>query len=328
MAAPEALGRYGAKEFTANLAAVSASKDSNKTSGGSAFRCYVALSIRAVEKSRIHVFMSRYIYVVSGDFEGANLKYTGTGGDGTVRIYKAGNYYARITHKDLGWFNSGEKVTATLSAQYTGGSGTTYKASTSASFTAFGAIDMIPPDFAATVDGDTLHHKDIFTDKSGNVTIVNKLCTASEWETPLQQLGKTYRPSSTIFAYGESVLASSSTEDVSATINPTEMLAELYEKYGGFEGYKANLEGWSNATDEYFGDIKEGCLYICVRRRLSWGNADYGGFAEGVANYTAIFDTNTGNVYIYDATGALHKGKPYVFDESGSPKECAVTAFV
>lgn len=64
-----------------------------------------------------------------------------------------------------------------------------------------------------------------------------------------------------------------------------------------------------------------------MRQYYSWGSSSWG-YNVGARLYTAIFDTKTGMVYVYDQDGNLKTAKPYVYDSSDALKECEVTAFL
>ncbi len=113
--------------------AASSTGDSNKTSGGSQFRLYVDIQVTDETATQARISMRRYVTVVSGDFEGAGLVYSGTLGSGTQKIYAAGATYLDST-VDKGWYDRGSTVTHTFAGSYTGGSGTAYKATAECSY--------------------------------------------------------------------------------------------------------------------------------------------------------------------------------------------------
>lgn len=107
---------------------------SNATSGGSVFKVCIAIRVEEKNDTQMRISMWRAIRVVSGDFEGANCRYEGTLGSGTVRLYQAG-WYADSGVPSRGWFNRGTTVEHYCRAWYTGGSGTTYQASGTIKYT-------------------------------------------------------------------------------------------------------------------------------------------------------------------------------------------------
>lgn len=112
----------------------SATVNSNATPGGSVFQACCTIRVEAKNDTQMQISMWRAIHVKAGSaFEGANAKYSGTLGSGSVRLYNEG-WYADSGVPVQGWFNRGTTVTHTFTAQYTGGSGTTYKASATCSY--------------------------------------------------------------------------------------------------------------------------------------------------------------------------------------------------
>ena len=302
--------------------------DSNKTSGGSQFRCRITLGIKEMTATAFKLHYWQYIQVLSGDFEGARLNYEGTNGSGTVNIYGAGNYYCVVNDKDLGWLEKGSSTTLRLKAWYTGGSGTTYQAEAVLNVNGFGTDDFDPPTFETTINGAGYSGENsIRVSPSGEITVTVPLCTSADWTTPLEQFGITGRPFSRVLDTTDTSMGDSNTAAVSASFVPETKLAELYAAYGGFEGYKAHVEEW-RGTNSYWQNIRENCLYIYTNQRYTYGSASAGYYRGNSPVNVFEFDMRAGTVWVYDENGTRHEAVMSVYDSAGAAHGGAITGYI
>lgn len=112
-----------------------ASDEGSKTGGGASTKFYARAYIYATEETstKVRLTAKSSVYLNGSGLSGTTITYSGTCGSGTKTFSSAGTYASGS--KDLGWYNRGSKATATMTAYYTGGSGTTYRSEASASYT-------------------------------------------------------------------------------------------------------------------------------------------------------------------------------------------------
>ena len=111
----------------------------NKAGPTSKFQAFIGLKITGISDTQYRLSYNHAIYTTTTSSSWATVRYTGklngsTVWSGSASLGKTG-WYADNGWIDLGWYSSGQTVSLSMTANYTGGSGTYYESSVSNSYT-------------------------------------------------------------------------------------------------------------------------------------------------------------------------------------------------